>query len=138
MNNEKKPVSVYLFAILIIFLYIMYILTNIYILTSSDYIINNPYNFYILIPIMFIGLISSFFLLIAKKYKIVTSSFSIIILTIAVMMFMNMVGKFNKLELGVNIIPFLIIFIVFGFIKSFRKYFAEYFKKEGKNSEQRK
>ena len=120
MNNEKKPVSVYLFAILIIFLYIMYILTNIYILTSSDYIINNPYNFYILIPIMFIGLISSFFLLIAKKYKIVTSSFSIIILTIAVMMFMNMVGKFNKLELGVNIIPFLIIFIVFGLIKSFR------------------
>ena len=138
MNNEKKPVSVYLFAILIIFLYIMYILTNIYILTSSDYIINNPYNFYILIPIMFIGLISSFFLLIAKKYKIVTSSFSIIILTIAVMMFMNMVGKFNKLELGVNIIPFLIIFIVFGFIKSFRKYFEEYFKKEGKNNEQRK
>ena len=125
MEETKKPVSVYVFGVLFSTLYFMYILINIWILTSPEFIITNVYNFYILIPLFILGFISSIVLLIVRKGKIINYALSGVVAPVAIGTLLNMIGKFNNIESGVNIIPGIILLVIFSFIKSFMKYFKK-------------
>lgn len=107
----------------------MYILVNIWILTNPEFMVTNMYNFYILIPAFLIGIISNIVLLTAKKGKIINYGLSGITAPTVISMLLNIIEKFNNIELGVNILSGILL-LAFSFIKSFKEYFKSIGKSE--------
>lgn len=122
IEKIKKPVSVYVFGTLFLIVYLIYML-NTKLFYSSEFIIANIFNTYIVGILGFLGFTASILILVSRKYKMnVIVFYGVIIITI-ICIALNITGIITNVEIGVNIIVNIMLLVGFSFNDKFKNYF---------------
>lgn len=123
MNEDVffKPKAVMAFVIVMLLLFTFNFLATFYVLLSNDYIIS-PLNAGLVIIISTIQIIFCVKTMCYKGRQDVVKSYSWLLSIIAILFLVSILDSQFYFDLGVNMLPFFVIFIIFYCFPSYRKF----------------